>query len=270
MKLLKIWIVVVLCVSTAVAKNYGQVNGEAVTSQDIENMMKNFPKLGQFDKLKKEQQKIIIDQAIDSKLSKQLAVKNKIAQTKLYKDSLKTIEDKLLVEVWMKTTHDNIKVTSAEIKAHYNKNKKDYITKHEIKARHIILATKKEAEDIIEKLKKESKTTLQKVFINLAIKHSIGPTASNGGSLGWFDKGKMLKSFWDVCDSLKQNEFATTPLKTEFGYHIIYVDGVQPAYTMSLKDASKDIKEKLKNIKFQKKISKDIKTFRQKSSIKRY
>ncbi len=119
-------------------------------------------------------------------------------------------------------------------------------------------------------LKKENEATLQKVFIKLAVKHSIGPTASNGGSLGWFSKDKMLKSFWDVCNSLKQNQFAKTPLKTEFGYHIIYVDGVQPAYTMSLKDASNDIKEKLKGIKFQKKVSKDIKTFKQKSNIKRY
>ncbi len=270
MKLLKIWIVVALCISTAVAKNYGQVNGEAVTSQDIENMMKNFPKLGQFDKLKDDQQKIIIDQAIDSKLSKQLAVKNKIPQTKLYKDSLKAIEDKLLVEVWMKITHDSIKVSASEIKAHYNKNKKEYITNHEIKARHIILKTKKEADGVVKLLQKENEATLQKTFINLAVKRSIGPTASNGGSLGWFDKNKMLKSFWDVCVSLKQNQFATTPLKTEFGYHIIYVDGVQPAYVVSLADASKDIKEKLKGIKFQKKISKDIKTFRQKSNIKRY
>ncbi|RLA75509.1 MAG: hypothetical protein DRG11_00860 [Epsilonproteobacteria bacterium] len=270
MKLAKIFIALVICFVYIQAKDYAKVNGENVNTQDINNMMKNFKHLGEFDKLNKDQQDIVLTQTIDSKITKQIALKDKISQTKLYKDSLKTIKDKLLVEVWMKTEYENINISDQEIKIHYNKNKQDYITKHEIKARHIVLKTKKEANEILALLKKENEATLQKAFINLAVKHSIGPSASNGGSLGWFSKGKMLDSFWKVCDSLKQNQYAKTPLQTEFGYHIIYVDGVQLAYTMKLQDAKKEIKDKLKEIKFQKQITQKIKMFKQKSNIKIY
>lgn len=124
------------------------------------------------------------------------------------------------------------KISDDEMKKYYEKNKKDYYT-NTVTASHILLKTiddngkelsdKKKAE-----AKKKAEEALKKVkngedFAEVAKEYSQDTSnASNGGELGTFGKGQMVKEFEDAAFSMKPGEISDL-VKTQYGYHIIKV-----------------------------------------------
>jgi hypothetical protein len=100
-------------------------------------------------------------------------------------------------------------------------NKYDRIPK-KVKARHILLHSKKDAEDIIDLLLKSQ--NLKSKFIKLAKEKSTGPSSKYGGDLGWFTKDRMVPEFSQVVWKLEKNTINKIPVKTAFGYHVIYLE----------------------------------------------
>ena len=87
-----------------------------------------------------------------------------------------------------------------------------------IRASHILVKTKKEAENILERLNNGE------TFEAIARQVSLCPSKENGGDLGFFDKGQMVKAFEDACFSAEVGQ-VVGPVKTDFGYHIIKITG---------------------------------------------
>lgn len=85
-----------------------------------------------------------------------------------------------------------------------------------VRASHILVPTEKDAEKILAELKKG------KDFAELAKKYSKCPSSKNGGDLGFFGRGQMIKEFENAAFSLNSGEISK-PVKTKFGYHIIKV-----------------------------------------------
>ena len=88
----------------------------------------------------------------------------------------------------------------------------------EYKASHILVETMETAKSIIEQLNKGAK------FEALAKTSSTGPSATNGGDLGWFSPNQMAQSFSEAVEKLKPGEFTKRPVKTRFGWHIIRLE----------------------------------------------
>jgi peptidyl-prolyl cis-trans isomerase C len=85
-----------------------------------------------------------------------------------------------------------------------------------IKCSHILVKKQKEANEVLERLKKGES------FVNLAKELSIDKgSAKRGGDLGSFGRGMMVKPFEETAFKLKKGEISSEPVKTEFGYHII-------------------------------------------------
>lgn len=109
-------------------------------------------------------------------------------------------------------------VSDAEIQALYEKAKSE-ATEPEYLARHILVPTEAEAKKIIADLGKKVK------FEDLAKKQSKDPgSAKNGGALDWSDRRVFVPEFSDALGSLKKGEFTKTPVKSQFGYHVIRLD----------------------------------------------
>jgi parvulin-like peptidyl-prolyl isomerase len=85
----------------------------------------------------------------------------------------------------------------------------------QIKARHILVEQEFEAQDLLKKLG-EGKT-----FEQLAKEFSKCPSGAEGGDLGAFGKGMMVKSFEDAAFALNVGETTAKPVQTQFGYHLI-------------------------------------------------
>lgn len=124
------------------------------------------------------------------------------------KELKKIIKSQLLME---KAASKDVKVTDKELKQYYDNYKP------EIKARHILVKDEKTALEVKKKLDAGEK------FEDLAKKYSTDTgSAQNGGDLGWFGPGKMVPDFDKAAFALKVNEIST-PVKSEYGYHIIQV-----------------------------------------------
>lgn len=90
----------------------------------------------------------------------------------------------------------------------------------EIRARHILLRSKANADEIIKKL------DMGDGFVSLAKRFSTGPSGPKGGDLGYFGKGMMVPAFEEAVFALKIGEISP-PVKTEFGWHIIKVEDIR-------------------------------------------
>ncbi len=114
--------------------------------------------------------------------------------------------------------------TDEEIKAVYDQAKAEP-AQTEYRARHILVKTEAEAKKIIADLgRKKAK------FEDLAKKLSKDPgSAKNGGALDWADRGAYVKEFADAMAALQKGETVKTPVKTQFGYHVIRLDDVRTA-----------------------------------------
>ncbi len=140
-----------------------------------------------------------------------------------YIESIK--EEKLKQQVMDKVIKSKVNVTEAEISEYYKEHKDEFPKKPEAD-RIVMLVRKIEPGEktVKEKLKKIKKIKelieSGESFEELAKKYSEGPSASNGGDLGFFEKGMMVKPFEDAAFKLKKGEVSDI-VRTRFGFHII-------------------------------------------------
>ena len=90
----------------------------------------------------------------------------------------------------------------------------------EVKASHILVKTEDEA------LKIKDEILAGASFEDMAAMHSLCPSGANGGDLGFFGKGVMVKEFEDAAFTLKKGQLSN-PVKTDFGWHLIMVTDKQ-------------------------------------------
>ena len=93
----------------------------------------------------------------------------------------------------------------------------------QVQAYHILVPTEQEAIDLKNEIMKgQTRTEIFSNFTSAARKYSKCPSGADGGKLGWFGKGDMVKPFEDAAFNLPDG-VVSDPVKTQFGYHLIYV-----------------------------------------------
>jgi peptidyl-prolyl cis-trans isomerase D len=130
------------------------------------------------------------------------------------------------------------------LEGYFKAHDSDYNTPKKVKASHILLKTSPKSS---EGEQSEAKAKAEKIigelnggasFEELAKKYSDDPgSKEKGGSLDWFEKGRMVREFEDSAFSLKKGEMTQTPVKSSFGYHIIKVDDIREPVNVDLKEA---------------------------------
>ena len=113
-------------------------------------------------------------------------------------------------------------ISEAQLKAEYEVIKTNLGTT-EYKARHILVADEEEAKSIIAKLDKGEK------FSELAKVSKDPGSKDKGGELGWSSPNSYVKPFGEALTKLKKNEYTKTPVKSDFGYHVIMLEDSRPA-----------------------------------------
>lgn len=124
----------------------------------------------------------------------------------------------------------------------------------ELRARHILVDTEEEAKALIEELDKG------KDFAELAKEKSTGPTGPNGGDLGFFTAQQMVPAFQEAAAKLKIGEYTKTPVKTQFGWHIIKLEETRQTTAPTYEQVKADLQNKVFNDVFQAKVSELRKT----------
>lgn len=250
------------------AKTLATVDGTKITEHDIGIMMKAVGGGVDFDKLPPEAKTNLINQVIDRDLLIKNAKKSGIEKDKEYLKVLSDFKDGILLDTWMKKHFDTIKVSDAEAKKYYDSNKNKFMQPKQVKARHILVKTEAEANDIIKNLSGLSGDKLLQKFENLAKTKSIDPgSGKNGGDLSWFQEGMMVKPFNDAAFSLKKGSYTIKPVKSDFGYHVILVEDTKTSQLVKFSEVKKPIEQQIKADKFRESIQEVVKKLREKAKI---
>ncbi len=260
-----------LSLATAISLNAGvlaTVNGQNITDKDINALMQNMQGAIDYKKLPKDVQKKVINQAIERKLLIEHAKKSGIETKAEFKTALKQLKNNLALDMWMKGQFDSVKVSDADAKKYFKDNASKFVKPARAKARHILLKTEADAKKIIDELKGLNGKKLEDKFISLAKTKSTGPSAKNGGQLGWFGEKQMVPAFSKAAFSLNKGEITKTPVKTQFGYHVIYSEGKEASKKADFNEVKAQIKQGLKMEKFRKNISAKAKSLVKKANVK--
>lgn len=234
------------------AADYGSVNGDNITNEDIATVIRN-PNVD-FEKLPKQTKNKVLEQIVEKKLLTEKALKSGVKSDAKYKEALAKVEKELALEIWMQNESKKIKVSDKEMKDFYDKNKEKFKVPATLEARHILTKSEAEAKDIIKALDKASNKKDE--FIKLAQEKSVGPSGPKGGYLGKFPETQMVPEFSKAAKELKVNTYSKTPVKTQFGYHVIYLEGKEAPTTLSFEKA----KNRINQVLFQEKFQDSIKT----------
>jgi peptidyl-prolyl cis-trans isomerase D len=153
------------------------------------------------------------------------------------------------------TIAGNVKVAEEAVKSYYEQNKARYGTEEQRRASHILIASegsdkasaRKKAEEILAKVKANPND-----FAKLARENSKDSgSAAQGGDLGFFGRGMMVKPFEETAYRLKAGEISDV-VETDFGFHIIRVTEIKPAQAKPFADVRADIERELKSQQAQK------------------
>ena len=214
------------------------VDNYIITAQDVLNATNRLPKKIQEKPLSEIYPKIV-NELINKHLITKKAYKDKLDQEKKIVDLLKKNKDEIMAKYWLKNFLLN-NISEKKIQDFYSKYLENFKTFKEYNASHILVKDEDEALEIIKKLKNKSE------FSKLAKSYSIGPSKQNGGDLGWFRSGQMVKEFDEAILKLKKGAITKLPVKTQFGYHIIILNDIRNSKPKKINNIKQKIIERIK------------------------
>jgi parvulin-like peptidyl-prolyl isomerase len=228
-------------VSLNAADFYASVDGDQITKADVALVLQD-PRIN-FDTLPKNAQKQVLEQIINKKLLAKQAIKDGITKDPSYVDALNKMKQDLAFQVWQKNEISKHKASDSDIKKFYDKNKANFVVPTTLKASHILLKEESEAKSIIKQI--NSASNKQAKFTQLAKTKSIGPTGKNGGKLGEFPATQMVPEFSAAAQKMKAGSYSKSPVKTQFGYHVIYLESKKAGKSLSFNEVKGNISQML-------------------------
>tara|TARA_B100001093_G_scaffold45777_1_gene38911 strand:+ start:2014 stop:2853 length:840 start_codon:yes stop_codon:yes gene_type:complete len=238
-------IILTLSITAASAKDLknivaAKVNDHIISAQDVLNVINILPQ----NIKKKPLPEIyprVVNELINQYLITKQAYNEKLDLDQKVINLVKKSQDKILAKYWLNNYIKN-ETKEEKIKTFYNNYLKSFQKYKEANASHILVKNNEEARAIIKKINNKSK------FSELAKTHSTGPSGKNGGNLGWFGPGQMVKEFEQATFSLEKGEISQEPVKTKFGFHIIKLNDIRDAKPKKLDEIKKNIIDKITKI----------------------
>jgi peptidyl-prolyl cis-trans isomerase C len=227
---------IAVAASPAFAQNVATVNGKAIPAAQMEAAVKQAAAQGQPDS--PQLREMIKKSLIGREVLVQEATKQGVAASKEVKDALEQARQDIIIRALLVDYVKKNPVSDAEIKTAYDQFKASKGDK-EYHARHILVKTEKEATDIIAKLKGGAK------FEELAKASQDPGSAANGGDLDWAAPGNYVKPFADAMVALKDGQITEKPVQSQFGYHVINLEGSRAAKVPALEEIKPQIAESL-------------------------
>lgn len=244
-------------------KVVAKVNDVEITSSDVERFLVDIgPQMAaQFQS--EEGINRIIEELVNQELLSADAIENKIDESDEFLEVLEDTKDKLLKSFALTKLISEAKIEESEIKKYYDENKEKFTKAETAVANHILVETEEEANAIIDEINNGLS------FADAAMKYSTCPSKDVGGNLGEFSRGQMVPEFEDAVFEMKKGDISS-PVKTQFGYHIIELLENNPAGTEELEDVEPAVRENLLRLKQQERYLEKIEELKKSNTVEIY
>jgi len=183
---------------------------------------------------------VILEQLIGNKLLLLDAKRNLIEAEPAFKEQLARLKDNLLASYAAEKVISTVSVSDKEARDYYEENKERFNQGETVNASHILVDTEEKALELLAKIKSGEVS-----FETCAKENSSCPSGQQGGSLGDFGRGQMVPEFDTAVFSMEVGEITETPVKTQFGYHLIKLNAKNPATTPAFEEIASEIKQGL-------------------------
>ena len=222
---------------SAIAQNIAIVNGKAVPKSRLDALAQQVAKAGR--PVTPEMQGQLREEVVAREIFMQEAEKLGLSASDDFKTQMELARQTILIRSLFSDYQQKNKVTDADLKAEYDKFTATNGGK-EYKARHILVEKDADAKAIIASIKKGAK------FEDIAKKQSKDPgSGANGGDLDWANPSSYVPEFSEAMLKLPKGQMTETPVKTQFGFHIIKVDDIRDAKLPALEELKPQITQQL-------------------------
>lgn len=157
---------------------------------------------------------VFLEQYLNLRLINKAALASSVGKDEKVEQQLAASREQIMRAAYIESLFAG-KITDEALQALYKERYETAAQPTELRARHILVDDEAKAKEIIERLKKGAK------FEDMAKEFSKDPSAERGGDLGYFIPEDMVKEFADAAFGLENGKFTETPVKTQFGWHII-------------------------------------------------
>ena len=228
----------------ASAQNVATVNGKPVPKARVDMLLSQVSRQqaaqGQPPQpMTPELEKQVKDEVVLREIFMQEAQRRGLQGSEDYKAQLELARQSILIRELFNNFQKKNKVTDAEVKAEYDKFKAQAGDK-EYRVRHILVEKEEDAVALIKQIKGGAK------FEDLAKKSSKDPgSAQNGGDLDWAAPGSYVPEFSQAMTKLQKGEMTETPVKSQFGFHIIKLEDVRDTSFPALEEVKPQIEQRL-------------------------
>ncbi|MBE0615659.1 MAG: peptidylprolyl isomerase [Burkholderiales bacterium] len=219
------------------------VNGVAIPKSRVDAIVRAQVAQGQKDT--PELRAAIGDRLITLEVLAQAAKLNKLDKSADTVAQIDIARSNILAQVYHTDYLKRHPVSEDAMKAEYEKIKSNMGDK-EYKARHILVEKESDAKDIIEKLKKGEK------FEELAKVSKDAGSKDKGGDLDWNLPSGFVKPFADAMVKLGKGKYTETPVKSQFGWHVIELEDVRPATFPGYEQVKPKVQQRLQQEMFEK------------------
>lgn len=180
---------------------------------------------------------MVLDQMISEKLLIQEAKNMGLEEDNDVLEQIKKITKQILVQALIeREILDKIKVNDEVVLEYYEQNKDSFTEKEQVHLYNILLETEEEAQDVLEQLR------AGKDFSEIAIEKSTGPSAAQGGDLGYLSRGTIIPEIEEVVFALELEKLSEI-IKTDFGFHILKITEKKPETVKTIEEVKEGIIE---------------------------
>ena len=215
------------------------VGGHQITEAEVEAFIHSLPREQQAYAAHPDFRKQCEEQLIAVYAFAKYGEEEKIDETEEFKNVMENARKDILAQMAMRKLFATVNVTDDEIKEYYEANKSKYSKGASVHAKHILVDNEEKCTELLNAI-----TSGEKVFEDVAKESSTCPSGANGGDLGEFGRGQMVKEFDEAVFNGKVGE-VMGPVQTSFGYHLIRVDELSEEGTAPFEVVAEQIRQHL-------------------------
>jgi peptidyl-prolyl cis-trans isomerase C len=211
------------------------VNGEAITQSTVEAYRRARPDLNDVG------DDMVLDELVKMELLYQQGLKQKLQQQAAVQADIEYQRRKIIARAVIADLLASTPIGEAELKAAYDARVQQMGGK-EYKLSHIVVASKAEAEGIIQEIDNGAD------FAQLAQTRSVDPSGkASGGSLNWLNGSQLPEELLAAIADMNDDSYSTVPVKTRFGWHVVRLEQTRDLVPPPFESVKQQLESMLEN-----------------------